>query len=317
MKVVFIGTPESALPALDAILAAGHRVPLVVTQPDRPVGRSKAPLPPAVKTSALARGLSVIQPARVRTPEFLGAIAAAGPDALVVVAYGRMLPRPVLDVARLGAINLHFSLLPAYRGAAPVQWALARGESVTGVTTFRLDDGLDTGELLAQRPVAIRPDERAPALLARLAAVGALLLADTLAGLAASTLAPQPQDDAKASAAPILTREDGFWDAAWTARELEGRVRAFDPWPGVWAARLGTRVRIVGVRARLEASTDAASGTVLSIERNGVLVASALRTVALVVRVQREGGREMSAREAVNGRLLAAGDRLERPARAS
>ena len=308
-----MGTPESAAPALDAILLAGHDVSLVVTQPDRPAGRRKAPQQPPVKAFALARGLCVIQPEKVRTPQFLEAIAAASPDVLAVVAYGRILPRPVLDTARYGGINLHFSLLPAFRGAAPVQWALARGECATGVTTFRIDEGLDTGDVLGQRRVAIAPGEHSPALLARLADEGAALLVETLGGLAAGSIAPKPQDHTRATAAPILTRDDGRWDPAWTARQLEGRVRGFDSWPGVWAARAGKRLRIAGAAALAGASAAADPGTVLASDAEGVRVACAGGTVAMVDSVQPEGGRVMHAREAVNGRLLGPGDRIERP----
>lgn len=313
MRIVFLGTPESALPALEAILAAGHHVPLVVTQPDRPVGRSKTPQPPPVGTFALTRGLTVIQPSKVRTPAFLEAVVAAEPDALAVVAYGRILPRPVLDAARHGAINLHFSLLPALRGAAPVQWALARGERETGVTTFRLDEGLDTGPLLAQRRVAIAAGEHAPSLLARLAVEGAALLIATLDGIAGGSIRGTPQDDERATAAPILERRHGFWDPAWTAGELEGRVRGFDPWPGVWAKRSGKRVRITGARALAETIAAADPGTVLGLSGEGLHLACAGGTVASVEWIQPEGGRVMGAREAVNGRLVRPGDRLERP----
>jgi len=201
-----MGTPESAVPALEAILAAGHDVPLVITRPDRPVGRRKALQPPPVKTFAISRSLRLIQPDSVRSPEFLGAVVGAAPDALAVVAFGRILPRRILDAAQHGAINLHFSLLPAFRGAAPVQWALASGQTVTGVTTFRIDEGLDTGDLLGQRQAAIAPGEHAPALLGRLAVMGAALLVETLGGLAAGSIRPAPQEHDRATTAPVLTQ---------------------------------------------------------------------------------------------------------------
>jgi len=308
-----MGTPETALPALEALLAAGHDVPLVITQPDRPAGRGAALHPTPVKAKALERGLDVIQPVRVRGPEFIEAIAGVRPDVLAVVAYGRILPRPVLDSAPHGAINLHFSLLPAYRGAAPVQWALARGERHTGVTTFRIDDGLDTGDVLAQRPVAIAEGEHAPQLLARLADEGAMLLAETLAGIASGTLKPAPQDASKATLAPLLLREHGWWDPAWSAPELAGRAAGFDPWPGVWAARAGKRLRIADARAREGATTGEAPGTFLAVDGDAIGLACAAGTVALLTSLQQEGGRAMRAREAVNGRLISPGDRLERP----
>jgi methionyl-tRNA formyltransferase len=313
MKVVFLGTPAPAVPSLEAIVRAGHDVRLVVTQPDRPAGRSKALRPSPVKERALALDLPVIQPEKVRGPEFAAAIAAARPEALAVVAYGRLLVRPVLSIPRHGAINVHFSLLPAYRGAAPVQWALARGERDTGVTTFRIDDGLDTGDILEQRPLSITPDERAPALLGRLADVGAELLVSTLAGLEAGTIQPVRQDPSLASPAPLLTRKDGYWDPAWSAAELAGRVRGFDPWPGVWALRAGRRLRLAEASALEDSSTDAPPGTVLALAHDAITLACAAGTVASIATIQPEGGRAMSASAAVNGRLLSPKDRLESP----
>lgn len=313
MRVVFLGTPETAVPALSAIVDAGHDVPLVVTQPDRPVGRSKTPQPTPVKMFAASRGLSVVQPERVRSAEFRDRISAAAPDVLAVVAYGRLLPRSVLDRACHGAVNVHFSLLPKLRGAAPVPWALARGDRETGVTIFRLDEGLDTGDTLMSRRISIESEEHAPALLARLAVEGAALLVETLAGLATGTVRPVPQDPGRATLAPILTRKDGHWDPAWSARELEGRVRGFDPWPGVWALHRGKRFRIGAARALPGMTAGTASGSLLAMGDDGLQLACAGGTVAAVASVQPEGGRAMSAREAVNGRLLQPGDRLERP----
>ena len=259
----------------------------------------------------------MIQPEKVRTPDFLAAIAAAAPDVIAVVAYGRILTRPVREAARMGAVNLHFSLLPAYRGAAPVQWALARGERLTGVTTFRLDDGLDTGEILASRKVPILPGEHAPALLARLAVEGAALLVGTIVGLAAGSIRPMPQDANFATAAPLLAAEHGFWDPAWTASELSGRVRGFDPWPGVWATSAGRRIRLVEADPVPEAITDAAPGTILALDGDAVRVACAAGTAAAISSLQPEGGRAMRGRDAVNGRLLTPGVRLGRPQPAS
>jgi methionyl-tRNA formyltransferase len=312
VRVVFLGTPATAVPALARLIDAGHDVALVITQPDRPAGRSRRPLPPPVKACALDRGLRVEQPTTVRTPGFLATLQAARPEVLAVVAYGRILPRPVLDVAPHGAINVHFSLLPAWRGAAPVPWALAHGERVTGVTTFRLDEGVDTGDVLLQKPVAIEAGEHAPALLERLAEEGAALLVATLAGLGSGAIRPVPQDHARASRAPILTREDGWWDPSWSAADLEGRVRGFDPWPGVWVSRAGTRMRIVRARALSGATTDANPGSVLALEGDAARLSCAGGTVAAIDAVQFEGRRAMTAREASHGRQLLIGDRLGR-----
>jgi methionyl-tRNA formyltransferase len=262
-----------------------------------------------VKRLALDRGLPVIQPVKLKEASVAGAIAAAAPDVLVVVAYGRILPRPLLDAAPHGAVNVHFSLLPELRGAAPVPWALARGHRETGVTTFRLDEGLDTGDLLLQERVPIEPREHAPALLERLAETGAALLLATLSGLDARTIRPRAQDEARATHAPILTREDGHWDPRWTAVELEGRVRGFDPWPGVWAGLRGTRIRLVDVRAS-EGVATAPPGAILDLRGEAVLMACADESVAAVECVQLEGRRAVTARAAISGRQLALGDRL-------
>lgn len=312
MKVVFLGTPAPAVPSLAALVEAGHDVGLVVTNPDRPAGRSRRPAPPPVKVAAEERGLPVLQPRGVRGASVLDRLRACAPDVLVVVAYGRILPRPLLDVAPSGAVNVHFSLLPAYRGAAPVQWALARGERATGVSTMRLDEGMDTGPVLLRREVAIAPGEHAPALQERLAAVGARLLVETLAGLADGTLAGTPQDHAAATAAPLLSRADGEIDPGLTAREIEGRVRGFDPWPGVWLAADGQRVRLVDVVALADERDAAAPGTVLGVDGDALRLACGGGTVLAIRRAQPAGRRAITGRDLVNGRVVAPGSRLRR-----
>ena len=312
MRVVFLGTPAAAVPSLEAILDAGHEVPLVVTRPDRPVGRSGLPAPPPVKVRAAAAGLRILQPTRVRDTAFLAEIEGVRPDALAVVAYGRILPTSVLAAAPHGAINVHFSLLPKLRGAAPVAWALARGERETGVTTFRLDAGLDTGDVLLSRAVTIDALEHAPALLARLATIGGTLLVDTLEGLRAGSITPRAQDHALATTAPLLTRQDGSWSPEWSARDVEGRVRGFDPWPGVWTEAGGRRIRLIEARATDE-TTPLPPGSVLALEGDRLTIAAEGGGVVSVLVVQPEGRRAMSARDAVSGRQLTPGDRLERP----
>jgi methionyl-tRNA formyltransferase len=312
VRVVFLGTPRTAVPFLDALIDAGHDVPLVVTRPDRPVGRSADPRPTPVKARALALGLEVVEPNTARGPRFLARLADARPDLLVVVAYGRILRRAVLDVAPHGAINIHFSLLPRLRGAAPVQWALARGETLTGVSAMRLDEGMDTGDVLGTVEVPIRTGEHAPALQERLVEVGTVLLAETVHTLAAGTATATPQDHAAATHAPMLTRDDGHVDPAEPAPSIEGKVRGFDPWPGVWVARGERRVRWVEARAVAATATDAPPGTVLGLDGDGLRVACGEGTVLEVLRLQCEGRRPTAPRDAINGRQIAVGDRLGR-----
>ncbi|HKQ61459.1 MAG TPA: methionyl-tRNA formyltransferase, partial [Candidatus Polarisedimenticolaceae bacterium] len=274
MRLVFLGTPSAAVPALAALLRAGHEVARVVTQPDRPVGRSRRPAPPPVKQAALDAGLELLQPRRVKDEEFPAALRSAAPELLVVVAYGRILSDAVLELAPRGAINLHFSLLPRYRGAAPVQWALARGETTTGVSTMRIVSRLDAGDVLLQRAVPIAAGEHAPALEQRLAAIGAELLVATLAGLARGELRGTPQDEAQATYAPLLHRADGELDPTLAAPLLEGHVRGFDPWPGSWVRVEpgGRRLRLVEARA-LDERGEQAPGSVLELRRDGLVVA--------------------------------------------
>jgi methionyl-tRNA formyltransferase len=310
VRIVFLGTPRAAVPSLESLLAAGHVVTLVVSQPDRPAGRSSRPVPPPVKECALLHGLPVVQPAKVRTDAFLEAVTSTRPDVLTVVAYGRILPPRVLDAAPRGAVNVHFSLLPRYRGAAPVQWALARGEVVTGVTTQSMSEGLDEGDILLRREVPIEEGEHSPELQERLSIVGAALLVDTLSRLEAGEVTPTPQDPAHATYAPLLRKQDGDVDLALTAREVEGRVRGFDPWPGAWAHRGGQRLRIVRARAR-SATAPPDPGRVLAFEEGALQVCCGGGTLLDVLAVQPEGRRTLTAREAVNGRVLRPGDRLE------
>ena len=313
MHVAFLGTPSAAVPALDALAAAGHDLVAAITQPDRPSGRHRTPQPPPVKARARALGIPVHQPLRAKDGALREILEAAAPDVLAVVAYGKILPRDVLEVAPQGAVNVHFSLLPAYRGAAPVQWALARGESRTGVTTMRIEEGLDTGAVYLACEVAIEEEEHAPALQSRLAEVGARLLVDTLAALARGALVPRPQDDSRATSAPILERSDGALAPSWSAREIEGRVRGFDPWPGVWARRGNGRIRLVDARAAAGVATDDPPGRVFAYRDGEFLLACAAGTVLAIRAVQPEGRRALRSAEARNGRQLAEGDLLEPP----
>jgi len=310
VNVVFLGTPQVAVPSLVALASAGHDLRLVVTQPDRPAGRSGKPVPPPVKREAEARGLVVDQTARVRAKSFVERLRGVDPDVLVVVAYGRILSRAVLDVAPHGAVNLHFSLLPAYRGAAPVQWALANGETTTGVTTMKLNERMDEGDVLLQQDLAIGPDEHAPALQQRLSEVGSPLLVETLARLEAGSLEPRPQDPEGASLAPLLSPADGSIPTSLTAREIVGRVRGFDPWPGVWVRRGGKRLRIVEA-LELPGSVPDDPGRVLAMAPEGLILACGEGSRLALRRVQPQGRRVLDVRDAVNGRQILPGDLLE------
>ncbi len=243
MKLVFCGTPPFAVPVLRAVLDAGHEVSLVLTQPDRPAGRKLEMHVPPVKQLALAQGLSVLQPERIkRNEELRTRLEGIGPDAILVVAYGRIIPDWMLTLPRFGNLNLHGSLLPKYRGAAPVQWAVANGETETGVTTMRLDAGLDTGDVLLEECVPIGPATTATELFGVLAGVGAGLMLRTLDGLAAGTVRPTAQDHAKATPAPLLTRDDGQLRlSVYTAQQAYNRWRGFYPWPGAWGSLRGRR----------------------------------------------------------------------------
>ena len=311
MNIVFLGTPACALPSLDALVGAGHVVPLVVTRPDRPAGRSAAPQAPPVKRWAVERGTAVLQPRSPRSPELLARLQSLEPDLLVVVAYGRILPGPLLELLRHGAINVHFSLLPRYRGAAPVQWALARGEATTGVTTMQIRERLDEGEILLQQEVSIEPREHAPRLQQRLSDIGAALLVETLERLRSGTLTPRSQDQAQATFAPLLRAADGEADLFLAAREVEGRIRGFDPWPGVWARKNDRRLRLVDGDALVGPPVSEPPGRIVAFEGGALQLVCGEGSRLALHRVQPEGRRTISARDAMNGRQLTVGDHLE------
>jgi methionyl-tRNA formyltransferase len=234
VRLVFLGTPAFAVPTLEQIAAAGHQVLAVVTQPDRPRGRGQHPAASPVKQTAERLGIAVYQPERVRRTEAVEYLRAQNVDAMVVVGYGQIIPQTVIDLAPLGIINVHASLLPRYRGAGPVQWSIINGETRTGVTTMRIDAGLDTGDILLQAETDIGPDETAVELAGRLATFGARLLVETLDGLAAGTITPRKQDSAEATYAPLLKKEDGLIDWTQSAQSIHNRVRGLQPWPGAY-----------------------------------------------------------------------------------
>lgn len=294
-----MGTPAFAVPTLEAVAQAGHEVAAVFTQPDRPKGRGQKKSVPPVKESALRLGLAVFQPERVKQSEVVKQLRAIAPEAMVVVGYGQLLTEAILDIPMRGAINVHASLLPKYRGAAPIQWAIAHGETRTGVTSMKINQGLDTGDVLRRWETAILPEETAPELGARLAAAGAELLVRTLAEM--STIVPEPQDEAQATYAPILKKEDGRIDWVLQPTEILNRIRGFDPWPGGYGFLRGQRFQIwkaaVG-QAKLP------PGALRAIDRK--LYAGCGEEQTLELReVQLEGKKRMTAPAFLNGFPLA------------
>jgi methionyl-tRNA formyltransferase len=249
LDLIFCGTPRFAVPTLEALVAAGFRIHLVVTQPDRPKGRGLELVQSPVKQSALKMNLPITQPDRIKTnDEFRAQLTALQPDAIIIVGYGRIVPQWMLDLPPLGNINLHASLLPKYRGAAPIQWAIANGETVTGVTTMRIDAGLDTGDILLQRELLIAPDATSETIAPPLAAIGSDLVVETLRAMQAGTVHPRRQDNSQSSLAPILKKEDGLIDFSNTAAEIYNRIRGFQPWPGVYTKFRGKNLQILQAR---------------------------------------------------------------------
>ena len=298
LDLVFCGTPRFAVPTLEKLVAAGVRVRLVVTQPDRPKGRGLELVASPIKESALRLNLPITQPERIKTnEEFRAQITALKPDAIIVVGYGRLIPQWMLDLPTLGNINLHASLLPKYRGAAPIQWAIAKGETLTGVTTMRLEAGLDTGEVLLQKELAITSDDTSETLSPRLASIGADLVVETLRGLQDGTIHPLPQDHSQASLAPILKKEDGLVDFSRSAAEVFNRMRGFQPWPGAYTKFRGKNLQILKARV----AADALRPSELRVLANRLFVGCAQGTSLELLELQLEGKKPTSAGDFIHG----------------
>lgn len=310
MRIVFLGSGRFAIPSFEALLDAGHDVPALVTQPDRESGRGRDLAPPPIKPVAERRGIPVLQPRRVREPEAQDALRRLEPDLQVVVAFGQILPRSVIDMAPRGTVNVHASLLPRLRGAAPIQWAIATGEAQTGVTAMLIDEGLDTGPLLLARSAPIGPDETAAELEPRLARLGADVLLETVRGLEAGTIVPAPQDAARATLAPILKKEDGRIDWSATASTIACRARGFDPWPGAFTLHEGRLLKALRVREAPAPAPSAPAGTVVLVASDGVVIACGEGTALRLVEVQPESRRAMPASAWAAGARLHVGARL-------
>ena len=310
VKLVYCGTPMFAVPTLEALVSAGHDVALVVTQPDRPKGRGMELALSPVKQKALELGLPMAQPEKIKhNAEFRAQLEALDPECIVIVGYGRIVPRWMLDLPKHGNINLHASLLPKYRGAAPIQWAIAGGETVTGNTTMRIDEGLDTGDILLQCELAISAEDTSVTLAPRMAAMGAELLVETLAELAAVRLQPTAQDHARATLASILTREDGRIDFMRDAQTICNRFRGFQPWPGAFTTFRGKQLTLHAISSAADNAVTLASGE-SAVDGEHLLVGCGRGTAIAIDELQLEGKRRMKAREFINGYQPKANEKL-------
>lgn len=345
MRLVFLGTPAFAVPTLEAIVQAGHEVAAVLTQPDRPRGRGQNAAASPVKEAAIRLGLTVYQPERVRRPEAVEYLRGIRCDAMVVVGYGQIISQTVIDLAPHGIINVHASLLPKYRGAGPVQWAIVRGETRTGVTTMRINAGLDTGDMLLKAETEIGPEENAVELGKRLAAMGAALLVETLTGLEAGRIVAERQDDAQATVAPLLKKEDGAIDWREGALSIHNKVRGLQPWPGaqtrfrgaplqIWKTRVVDRSLTVaarleagrGIEATLTGSASLEAGRGIEVTLTGAESLAAGRVIGTkpvvvacgdgaleLLEVQLEGRKRISAADFANGQRLTDNEILGEP----
>jgi methionyl-tRNA formyltransferase len=307
LNLVICGTPRFAVPTLEKLVADGFQVQLVVTQPDKPRGRGMELAPSPVKQRALELGLQVVQPDKIKNnQEFRSELSALKPDAIIVVGYGRLIPQWMIDLPPMGNINLHASLLPKYRGAAPIQWAIACGESVTGVTTMKIDSGLDTGDILMQKEIPIDPKDTSETLAPRMATIGAELMRDTLHGLRAGTVRPFPQDHSKASLAPILKKENGEIDFHRSAEEVCNRLRGFQPWPGAYTTFRGKNLQVWDARPLQRVLPE--SEVVVEVDR--LIVGCARGTALELLEVQLEGKKRVATRDFVHGYRPQNGEKL-------
>jgi len=307
LNLVFSGTPRFAVPTLNRLVEVGFRVSLVVTLPDKPRGRGLELSPPPVKHRAMELGLPVMQPEKIKNnEEFRARLAALKPTAIVIVGYGRLIPQWMISLPPLGNINLHASLLPKYRGAAPIQWAIACGETVTGVTTMRIDAGLDTGDILLQRELTLTPEDTAETVAPRLAVIGADLMIETLRGLQTGTVHPRPQDDSRSTLAPLLKKEDGLIKFSRPAVEICNRLRGFQPWPGAFTSFRGKNLHVWAARP---AATVLPPGD-MKVDGDRLLVGCGQGTSVEILELQPEGKKRMSARDFIHGYHPTTGEKL-------
>lgn len=292
-----MGTPQFAVPALQALAEKGHEIAGVVTRIDKPAGRGRAVTEPPVKLAARERNITVYQPKRVRDPEFTATLAKLNPDAIVVAAYGQILPKDILSLPRLGCINIHASLLPAYRGAAPINWAIIHGDDETGITIMRMDEGMDTGAILLQESIPIEPTDTTGSLADKLSKLGAKMIAEALPLLETGKLKPCPQDSSEATVAPLLKKEDGLIDWNLPATDIHNRVRGFSPWPGAYTYLDGSLIKVLET-AVAEGSGE--PGMIYSRNRDS-LEAGTGRGLLRIIKIQPAGKKPMSSGEFLRG----------------
>ncbi len=308
MRVIFMGTPEFAVPSLEALLNSDDEVVGVVTQPDRPKGRGQTLAVSPVKELALRRQIPILQPTKIKDPDFLAALRGWDSDVIVVAAFGRILPPSILSLPRNGCVNVHGSLLPRYRGAAPIQWAIINGEPETGITTMLMDEGMDTGAILLQERMAIEPQDTAGSLSVRMAALGGRLLIETLKRLKAGTVMPRRQDDSQATLAPILKKEDGLVDWSSPARALANRIRGLTPWPGAYTFLHGDRWALWKA-APLSEPASAAPGTIVTVSKQALHIATG-DGLLMVTELQVANSRRMAVSQYLAGHAIQSGLRL-------
>lgn len=313
LRIVFMGTPEFAVPSLQALLDADPntvgRVVGVVTQPDRPKGRGHRLAPPPIKVLSRQAGLPVLQPAKMKDPDFLDALRSWTPDVIAVTAFGRILPPVVLELPPLGCVNVHGSLLPKYRGAAPIQWAVITGETETGITTMLMDPGLDTGPMLLREPVPIRPTETAGDLATRLAPLGGRLLVETIVGLKNGRLRPIPQDHTRATLAPLLKKEDGVLDWKEEAAALSNRIRGLTPWPGAYTYHGQERWQLWRAQAAPVGCAEAEPGTILAVTKEAIRIATG-KGALLIQEIQPAAGKRLAVQQYLAGHPVIVGTTL-------
>lgn len=309
LRIIFMGTPDFAAATLQALINSPDEVVAVVTQPDKGRGRGRKVTAPPTKILAEQHNIPVLQPTKIKTEEFHNGLLSYQPDLIVVAAYGRILPKSLLELAPMGCINVHGSLLPKYRGAAPIQWAVINGEKDAGVTIIQMDEGMDTGDMLLKGTIATSPDETAGSLFEKLAELGASTLLSAIKGIKAGSVIPTPQDHDRATMAPMLKKEDGRIDWSRSAREISCLIRGLDPWPSAWCSMEGKRLRLFSPQIVEGSKENGSPGTVLKANRQGLLVACGSDNL-LFKALQPEGKKRMDVASFINGHPIAAGTSL-------